>query len=52
MARRDGTPRGPDAEENPRYVEGQRIYLDTCHPAALASIVIDNNVLGQPRIIR
>ena len=52
MATRDGTPGAPDAEESPRYVEGQRIYLDTCRPAAVASIVIDNDVLDQPRIVR
>lgn len=52
MVQRDGPPRGPYGKENPRYVAGQRIYLDTCRPESVASIVIDNNVLDQPRIIR
>jgi uridine kinase len=52
MVQRDGTPGGSDSQENSRYVEGQRIYLDTCRPESRASIVIDNNVLDQPRILK
>lgn len=50
MAQRDGTPDGPDTQEDQRYGEGQRIYLDTCRPESRASMVIDNNVLDQSRI--
>jgi uridine kinase len=48
---RDGSPRDPDAREDSRYVEGQKIYLETCRPESVASIVVDNNVLDQPRIL-
>jgi uridine kinase len=52
MVQRDGPRCGSHADENPRYVEGQRIYLEACHPESVASILIDNNVLEQPRITR
>jgi uridine kinase len=42
----------PTAESNRRYVEGQRIYRDEAQPARLATIVIDNNNLAEPMIIR
>lgn len=42
----------PGAPSNRRYVEGQRLYLDQCHPADQASIVIDNSDLGEPHITR
>lgn len=35
-----------------RYVLGQRRYLDECDPASLADIVIDNNDLASPRLLR
>lgn len=50
-ARGDGSP-DSDAPSNRRYVEGQRIYLSTCAPSDLATIVIDNRDLAAPRIIR
>lgn len=43
MGRRDGTPTDPDDPRNHRYVEGQRLYLAKCRPAARASLVIDNS---------
>lgn len=52
MAQRDGTSAESADGQNPRYVEGQRIYLETCQPSRVATIVIDNNVLDRPRIIR
>jgi uridine kinase len=40
----------PAAPSNRRYVEGQRLYLDRCHPQRLATTVIDNSVLAEPVI--
>ena len=42
MAVRDGSPSDPDDPRNRRYVEGQRLYLAQCDPAARASLVVDN----------
>lgn len=47
-ARRDGWPPAVDAPENRRYVEGQRLYLRECNPAAVASAVIDNADVDRP----
>lgn len=41
----------PDAESNRRYVEGQRLYLGRCEPRQRASVVIDNDVLADARIV-
>ncbi|MET9229301.1 uridine kinase [Lentzea sp. NPDC003310] len=43
MAGRDGSPPDPGDPRNRRYVEGQRLYLRSCDPAARASLVIDHN---------
>ena len=48
-AARDGTSPAPEA--NRRYVEGQRIYLEACRPAELATLVIDNTDLAAPDIL-
>ena len=34
-----------------RYVEGQRLYLAGCDPAARATVVIDNDTVRLPRVI-
>ena len=34
------------------YVPGQEIYLRTVRPERLASVVIDNNDLAHPRVLR
>jgi uridine kinase len=41
----------PRAESNQRYVDGQRIYLRTCEPEKLATIVIDNESLDAPAVV-
>jgi uridine kinase len=41
----------PRAESNQRYVDGQRIYLRTCEPERLATIVIDNEDLDAPSVV-
>jgi uridine kinase len=52
MALRDGAPAESSVGRDARYVEGQRFYLETCHPSRVATIVIDNNDLARPHIIR
>jgi uridine kinase len=42
----------PLAPSNRRYVEGQRLYLNECQPEFAATLVIDNEVLERPRILR
>ena len=40
------------APSNRRYVEGQRLYLDTCRPREHATVVVDNNDLVRAHIVR
>ena len=40
----------PVAESNSRYIEGQKLYFKECQPKALATLVIDNNNLLEPRV--
>jgi uridine kinase len=51
MLARDGDE--PDARRRfwKRYAAGQRLYLADVHPLDLADILIDNEVIQQPRII-
>lgn len=42
----------PAAEENRRYVDGQRLYLRECRPTDLASVVVDNNDLDGAVIVQ
>jgi len=41
----------PGAPSNRRYVEGQRIYLATCNPRELATVVVDNTDLDEPFVV-
>ncbi len=50
-ARGGGSP-DPEDAGNRRYVEGQRLYLSECDPISLATVVIDNNDLERPRLMR
>jgi uridine kinase len=50
-ARRDGSSPDPAAPANRRYVEGQRIYLQSCAPEAQATIIVDNNDLSAPMLV-
>ncbi len=52
MSVRDGLPGDPDAEENTRYVGGQKLYLSECRPADRATIHVDYRHLDRPRIRR
>lgn len=42
MARRDGSHPDPEHHTMRRYVEGQRLYLETCRPRQRATRVLDN----------
>jgi uridine kinase len=52
MAVRDGTPADPEHPRMRRYVHAQRGYIEGYRPQQRATMVIDNNELGRPRIIR
>ncbi|WP_235654139.1 uridine kinase [Mycolicibacterium houstonense] len=52
MALRDGTSPDPDHPSMHRYIEGQREYFRHAHPQQRATILIDNNNVHAPRIIR
>jgi len=52
MALRDGTPSDPEDPRMRRYVEGQREYFRQCDPQQRADILIDNNNLDRPVILR
>jgi uridine kinase len=49
-AARDGSSSDVSAPENRRYVEGQRLYLQTCKPQHVATIVINNENLSWPDV--
>jgi uridine kinase len=51
-AARDGGVPDPEAVANRRYVEGQRLYLQSCRPESKATIVIDNNDVSAPTLVR
>ncbi len=52
LALRDGSDPDPEAPGQRRYVDGQKIYLETCQPWRLASSVIDNSDLATPFFMR
>lgn len=41
-----------EAPSNHRYVQGQRIYLGEVDPCSRADWILDNSVLGRPRLRR
>jgi uridine kinase len=47
---RSGGSPDPNAPENIRYVEGQKLYLSSCEPRQRATLTIDNNELSAPSI--
>lgn len=52
MSQRDGTASADiDAEENRRYVHGQRLYLQLCDPLRAASVVFNNEDLESPDLL-
>jgi len=51
-AERDGTSPDPAAAANHRYVEGQRLYLQSCAPSLHATVTIDNNDLAMPFFVQ
>lgn len=52
LGRRDSGPTDPRAPLNRRYIEGQELYLQECVPADRASVVVDNNELTAPCLLR
>ena len=48
---RDGSSSDVSAPENRRYVEGQRLYVQTCEPKRAATIVINNENLSSPEVV-
>ena len=49
---RDGVELQSASIAGDRYVEGQRLYLTTCDPERRASMVVDNNDLAAPFVVR
>ncbi|MDV3125854.1 uridine kinase [Mycobacterium sp. 21AC1] len=52
MALRDGTSPDPDDPSMRRYVQGQREYFRESNPHDRATILIDNNNVRGPRVLR
>jgi uridine kinase len=50
-AARDGSSPDPSHPSNRRYVEGQKLYLAECDPAARASLVVDYDDLENPVLL-
>jgi uridine kinase len=51
MAQRDGrSSPDVDAVENRRYVEGQKLYLQTCDPRSAAMLIFNNEDLASPEL--
>lgn len=48
MEKRDGSPADPDAPENKRYVDGQKLYFAQCNPQKQADILINYSDLERP----
>lgn len=51
MARRDGVPADPGHPDQRRYLDAQRLYLDTCRPRISADLVVDNTDVCRPRVL-
>ena len=51
MMVRDGAPDDPDDPGNRRYEGAWDLYTAACDPAGRAGMVVDNTVLGTPRVI-
>jgi hypothetical protein len=52
MSQRDGTSSPDvDANENRRYVDGLRLYLQKCDPRNKAMLVFNNEDLASPELI-
>ena len=51
MAKRDGSPTDPNAAENKRYVDGQKLYISACTPRQQADILIDYSDFSRPHIL-
>ncbi|HET9140980.1 uridine kinase [Actinophytocola sp.] len=52
LAGRIGGSADPDHASHRRYVQGQRIYLAECRPEDRATVIVDNNDLAAPFLVR
>jgi uridine kinase len=52
MGVRDGSPVDVSDAANHRYLEGQRLYLAEASPERYATVVVDNNDLSSPFVVR
>jgi uridine kinase len=52
MAGRDGGSPDPDDPSLQRYVDGQRLYVSACDPAARADVLVDGSVPWAPAVAR
>ena len=50
-AMRDDSSSDSLAEENRRYIDGQKMYFEECNPKALADVLVDNNNFVIPKLI-
>jgi len=51
MSQRDGMPPADvDAAGNRRYIDGQRLYLQSCDPRNAAMLVFNNEDLSSPNL--
>lgn len=51
LAARDGSNPDPEAPENARYRDGQRLYVAACRPRQSADIVVDYADLAAPGLL-
>ena len=51
LAARDGSPNDVGHPDQRRYLDAQRLYLDTCGPQRQADVLVDNSDLDSPRFV-
>ncbi|CUR46000.1 Uridine kinase [Alloalcanivorax xenomutans] len=52
LQQRDSGPCSPDHPLNRRYTDGQAFYRQRCHPMEKAHIIVDNNEVDRPFIVK
>ncbi|MCU5783145.1 phosphoribulokinase / uridine kinase family protein [Alcanivorax balearicus MACL04] len=52
LQQRDSGPCSPDHPLNRRYTGGQAFYRQRCHPMEKAHIIVDNNEVARPFIVK
>jgi len=51
-AERFGSSEAAAARYRARYIPGEKLYLETCHPEDTADVVIDNTLPARPVLVR